>query len=420
MPKIPDDIIRRVQDAAKIEDVVSDCGVTLRKAGVNLTGLCPFHDDKHDGNFIVRPSTVSAKRGGNTYHCFVCMRRGEGGGPVDFLMKHERLSFPDAIRWLGKKYCIEVDNVPVNYTPPPPRPKPAPLPMLALPMAMVESREQGREQNTLVNWLRTGIRWDATQRRRIDEVLKAYHVGHARQGHTIFWQIDNDGIVRTGKMMLYRPDGHRDRKARYGFDWIHASLARGIPKRDEQGNILRDEEGKVIYDNTVFKHIYDEDKQEAKPTLFGLHLLDRYGKLATVNIVESEKTALIMAIAYGNHTGQVWMACGGLEMLNRERLKPIIQQHRRIVLYPDRDGINRWRAKLENLRYDRMHLNAEPVLNWWREEDGPKADVADVVVRIINNAKPSIEPLTEQPEVKNLMEKLDLKEVNNEEETETH
>lgn len=386
MSKIDDLTIRRIKEAADIVDVVSDF-VTLKKRGVRYLGLCPFHDDKHLGSFVVYPK-------GNVFKCFKCDAK---GGPVEFIMKHENLTFPDAIRWLGKKYSIETDMTDFNYTPPPLRPKPAPLPMLALPMAMVESREPGREQNTLVNWLRTGIRWDVTQRRRIDEVLKAYHVGHARQGHTIFWQIDNDGIVHTGKMMLYRPDGHRDREARYGFDWIHSALFRD--KRLPQ---------------------WDEDKQEAKPTLFGLHLLDRYGKLATVNIVESEKTALIMAIAYGNHTGQVWMACGGLEMLNRERLKPIIEQHRRIVLYPDRDGIDRWRAKMENLRYDRMHLNAEPVLNWWREEDGPKADVADVVVRIINNAKPPIEPLAEQPEVKNLMQRLDLKEVHNEEEPEIH
>ena len=386
MSKIDDLTIRRIKEAANIVDVVGDF-VKLKKSGVRYLGLCPFHDDKHLGSFVVYPK-------GNVFKCFKCDAK---GGPVEFIMKHENLTFPDAIRWLGKKYSIDTDMTDFNYTPPPPRPKPAPLPMLALPMAMVESRESGREQNTLVQWLRTGIRWDATQRRRIDNVLKAYHVGHARQGHTIFWQIDNDGIVHTGKMMLYRPDGHRDREARYGFDWIHSALFRD--KRLPQ---------------------WDEDKQEAKPTLFGLHLLDRYGPFATVNIVESEKTALIMAIAYGNHTGQVWMACGGLEMLNRERLKPIIQQHRRIVLYPDRDGIDRWRAKLENLRYDRMHLNAEPVLRWWREEDGPKADVADVVVRIINNAKPPIEPLTEQPEVKNLMEKLDLKEVNNEDETKTH
>ena len=386
MSKIDDHTIRRIKEAADIVDVVGDF-VDLKKRGVRYLGLCPFHDDKHLGSFVVYPK-------GNVFKCFRCDAK---GGPVEFVMKHENLTFPDAIRWLGKKYSIDTDMTDFNYTPPPPRPKPAPLPMLALPMAMVESRESGREQNTLVNWLRTGIRWDATQRRRIDDVLKAYHVGHARQGHTIFWQIDNDGIVHTGKMMLYRPDGHRDREARYGFDWIHSALFRD--KRLPQ---------------------WDEDRLEAKPTLFGLHLLNRFGPHATINIVESEKTALIMAIAYGNHTGQVWMACGGLEMLNRERLKPIIEQHRRIVLYPDRDGIDRWRAKLENLRYDRMHLNAEPILNWWREEDGPKADVADVVVRIINNAKPPIEPLTEQPEVKNLMQRLDLKEVHNDEETETH
>ena len=383
MPKIDDLTIRRIKEAADIVDVVGDF-VDLKKSGVRYLGLCPFHDDRHLGSFVVYPKK-------NVFKCFVCEAK---GGPVEFIMKHEKLTFPDAIRWLGKKYSIETDMTDFNYTPPPPRPKPALLPMLALPMAMVESRESGREQNTLVNWLRTGIRWDAAQRHRIDEVLKAYHVGHARQGHTIFWQIDNNGIVRTGKMMLYRPDGHRDREARYGFDWIHSALFRD--KRLAQ---------------------YDDTKQEAHPCLFGLHLLDRYGPYASVNIVESEKTALIMAIAYGNHTGQVWMACGGLEMLNRERLKPIIEQHRRIVLYPDRDGIDRWRAKLENLRYDRMHLNAEPVLNWWREEDGPKADVADVVVRIINNAKPTIEPLINKPNVKKLINNLDLVE-DNEDETE--
>ena len=68
MPKISEDIIRAVTDAAKIEDVVGDF-VTLRKAGVNMTGICPFHDDKHDGNFIVRPSTISEKNHGNTTKC---------------------------------------------------------------------------------------------------------------------------------------------------------------------------------------------------------------------------------------------------------------------------------------------------------------------------------------------------------------
>ena len=401
MPGIDDLTIQRIKDAADIVDVVGEF-VDLEKRGVRYLGLCPFHDDRHIGSFVVYPKK-------NVFKCFKCDAK---GGPVEFIMKHEGLGFPDAIRWLGKKYLIDTDMNDFNYTPPPPRPKPAPLQMLTLPFDMVTSREDGREENTLVAWLRNGIGWDYCQRQRIDKVLEAYHLGtNRRNGMTIFWQIDEQQRVRTGKMMLYRQDGHRDRETRYNFDWVHSALSRHWD----------DERHEMTYDPPYpFPNLFDPGKQEPIQTLFGMHLLNAYGQTGQVNIVESEKTAIIMAIAYGNHNGEVWMACGGIEMLSRERLAPIIKQHRRIVLYPDRDGIDRWRAKGENLRYDRLHIHVEPVLKWWRDGDGEKADVADVVVRIINNAKTHIAPLTEQPEVKNLMEKLDLKEVHNEDETQTH
>ena len=104
MPKTERWIIDKVLDATSIVDVVGDF-VKLRKAGVNYTGCCPFHDDHHDGNFIVRPEGV--KSGGGTYRCFVCDAK---GGAVQFLMNHEHMTFPDAIRWLGKKYGIDVNN----------------------------------------------------------------------------------------------------------------------------------------------------------------------------------------------------------------------------------------------------------------------------------------------------------------------
>ena len=116
MPGIDKIIIERVLDAAKIEEVVGDF-VELKKKGVRYLGLCPFHADRHIGSFVVYPKKQCFK-------CFVC---GEKGGVVEFLKKHERLSFPDAIRWLGKKYNIETDMQDFNYTPPPPRPTPPPL-----------------------------------------------------------------------------------------------------------------------------------------------------------------------------------------------------------------------------------------------------------------------------------------------------
>ena len=128
MARIDKFIIERILDAAKIEEVVGDF-IDLKKKGVRYLGLCPFHDDRHIGSFVVYPK-------GNCYKCFKC---GAKGGVVDFLMEHAHLSYPDAIRWLGKKYSIDTDMEDFNYTPPPPRPAPPPLQMLVLPnLGMVE------------------------------------------------------------------------------------------------------------------------------------------------------------------------------------------------------------------------------------------------------------------------------------------
>jgi hypothetical protein len=268
------------------------------------------------------------------------------------------------------------------------------------------------ENDNLVHWICNGIKWDSVQRRRIPLVLMDYHVGHGKKGHTIFWQLDEAGHVRTGKMMKYRTDGHRDKQSSWNFDWIHSVLERGTPKLDDHGQIMRDEHGDVIYDTDAFRFLYDNEKQEARITFFGMHLTQAaMYRHATIKLVESEKTAILMAIAYGNNASDLWMACGGLEMLTRERLKPLIDQGRRIILYPDRDGIDKWRKKVDSIGYDRLSIDTDPVLKWWRPEDGPKADIADVVVRMLNTSRTykSIgEVLAEHPQTKPLIDKLDL------------
>ena len=88
--------IDRIQTAAQIYDVVSDF-VTLRKRGVNYVGLCPFHEDKTP-SFYISPAK-------NICKCFAC---GEGGTPIHFIMKHEQMSYIEALKFLAKKYGIEV------------------------------------------------------------------------------------------------------------------------------------------------------------------------------------------------------------------------------------------------------------------------------------------------------------------------
>lgn len=88
--------VERILDATEIVDVVSEF-VTLRKRGVNYVGLCPFHDDKTP-SFYVSPTKGVCK-------CFAC---GKGGNAVHFLMEHEQITYPEALRWLARKYNIEI------------------------------------------------------------------------------------------------------------------------------------------------------------------------------------------------------------------------------------------------------------------------------------------------------------------------
>ena len=90
--------IDRIISAANIVDVVSEF-VTLRKRGVNYVGLCPFHADKSP-SFYVSPAK-------NICKCFAC---GEGGTAVHFIMKHEQIGYLDALRYLAKKYGIEIQE----------------------------------------------------------------------------------------------------------------------------------------------------------------------------------------------------------------------------------------------------------------------------------------------------------------------
>ncbi len=95
---IPRDTIQTIIETARVEEVISDF-VTLRKRGVNMIGLCPFHNEK-------TPSfTVSPAKG--IYKCFGC---GKAGNSVNFVMEHEHYTYPEALKFLAKKYNIEIEE----------------------------------------------------------------------------------------------------------------------------------------------------------------------------------------------------------------------------------------------------------------------------------------------------------------------
>lgn len=173
--------IQEVNDAAKIEEVVGDF-VNLKRRGANYSGLCPFHNEKSP-SFNVNPAR-------NIFKCFGC---GKAGDPITFVMEHEQVSYPEAIRFLAKKYRIELKET--------------------------ESSDQQRQEQQAIDSLylinqfaqeyfqtqlfdtdkgrSVGLSY-FKQRGFLEETIKKFGLGFA--------QNDMDGLLRAGKQKGYNTD----------------------------------------------------------------------------------------------------------------------------------------------------------------------------------------------------------------------
>lgn len=355
--------IDKIKEAANVKDVLEDFGYDLKKKGTKYHCLCPFHDDRHLGSFVVNPVK-------GTYACYSC---GARGNSIDFLMHHEHYTYVKALQYLGKKYGIDIEGADgIEVRKAPPRLTTPPLDTLVLPSRLVAQSMKNVNDTPFVKWLRS-LPWDAPQRARIDEVLWLYCVGRDKQGWSLFWQIDDQKLVLNGKLMKYKSDGHRDKgeddvargRRPYTTDWVASRLKRKKLKTDPWPH----------------PELFDPDHQEEHYTFFGMHLLDRYPK-ATINVVESEKTAIICAIAYGSLEYNLWMACGGKTALSSERMEPLFSRHRRVVLYPDSDGMDDWAEWIKLLNQPDLTIQREFFTRYYKPElDGPKADIADILIR---------------------------------------
>ena len=343
----------KIKAAANIVDVIGDY-LELKKKGIEYQTLCPFHDDHTIGNFSISPAK-------NIYKCFSCEASGDS---IKFLMEYPgtKLSYNEALRYLAKKYDIYIDEENAKETrwekmkPAKPRElKEVHKDMLVIDRQVVANVVHSKQLNMFIEWFRH-LPWsnDPTnnQRDRVEKTLHDYCVGPWKDGRVAFWQIDHQGRPRSAKLMRYETNGHRDKKENPG--WIH----------NQEG--IRDK--------------CDLDHHEFRTCPFGMHLLKKYPD-AIVNVVESEKTALICANAYGHPENSLWLAVGGIEFLKPEVLQPIIDQGRTIWLWPDKDGVNDWTQKCKNYLSKQVRITTKFIDQNWIDEDGPKADVADIIVR---------------------------------------
>ena len=184
-----------------------------------------------------------------------------------------------------------------------------------------------------------------------------YRLGRSRDGAVVFWEIDEQQRIRDGKLMYYNDDCHRDKSR--NASWVTAKMREQleIPKNFEP-----------------------------KRCLFGLHLLpppsprqDGTERIPSIAVVEAEKTAVICSELYPD---TVWMAAGGLTMLNSSKLYPL--RDYRVVLFPDTDetgqAYRQWKGVAEAAQeFFKYPIRVSPILedNATPEQKAAKIDVVD-------------------------------------------
>jgi hypothetical protein len=229
---------------------------------------------------------------------------------------------------------IEIEHR--TYVPPVPKPQP---PTSYIDPAIFKRSLAAYESNNFIKFLLT-IFDDTT----VTRLISKYFIGTSAHwpGATVFWQIDEQGRVRTGKVMLYNPStGKRVSKPYRHINWTHAVL------KLENYNL--------------------------KTCMFGGHLL-KSEPTKPVAIVESEKTAMIASVYMPQY---VWVAVGGLSQLNADKCK--LLKGRTVMLYPDLNAYDKWEAKGNEFGFKTSNVLENRATE---EEKKQGLDIADYLLRV--------------------------------------
>ncbi len=247
--------IERIIDSANISEVVSEF-VTLKRRGVNMLGLCPFHNEK-------TPSfTVSPAKG--IFKCFGC---GKGGNAVNFIMELEQLSYPDALRWLAKKYHIEIEEKEESAEEKALKDERESMMIVSAFAQKYFSRyllNENEGRTIGLSYLRErGIR---------DDIITKFELGYCPDGKDLFTQAASregykmEFLEKTG-LTIKRDDWIRDRFGGRVIFPVHNVAGRVIAFG---GRILTSDKNTAKYLNSPESEIYHKGK-----TLYGIYQAKR-------------------------------------------------------------------------------------------------------------------------------------------------
>ncbi|MBO7557330.1 MAG: hypothetical protein J6T52_02440 [Bacteroidaceae bacterium] len=262
--------------------------------------------------------------------------------------------------------CNRVNNCGYHYTPkmyfadhpdhkpqqsiykPVPKPIAPPKPLCTIPFEYVV--KSAFLDNTFIEYLAMIAEPDALQ-----YACNQFIIGTTKSRSIIFWQIDIKGRCRTGKIIPYKLNGHRDKSK--NVNWCHSLL--------QSKGLLPQE-------------------WELSQCLFGEHQINySYNKGKTIALVEAEKTALVGTIKYPQY---VWVATGSRQNLKPELLK--VLTGKKVIVFPDADANEEWTEKIKRFTFAKFVVNDIVAKN---EPQGSTADLADWLLLEMENEQAEAE-----------------------------
>lgn len=327
---IPNSIIEKIKEISteRIDEVIGDF-VSLKKRGNQLCGLSPFSNERTPSFW------VNVNKG-----FFKDFSSGEGGDAIYFLQKSQNWNFTDAIKYLGRKFNVDIENNDFDYKPVQ-RDKVV-IPTSYLPNDLIEATLTNYNNNALFKYLITKF-----ETVNVIEAFMKYNVGvdqssELTSDYTIFWQLDKSQKLRSGKYIKYQPDGHRDKSA--STSWHHNRERNGV-KLYPEFNLVQ--------------------------CFFGEHLLNDSNK--RIAIVESEKTAVIASLCIDTY---IWIACCSKYGLNED--KCAVLKNKSVTLFPDAGCYNEWRLKANEFGFSISDIVEKKATDMDKQKG---YDLADLLLR---------------------------------------
>lgn len=322
--------IDEVKKAADLVEVVSDF-MELKKRGNQYFGLSPFNKERTP-SFTIPPAK----------HFYKDFSSGKGGDVIDFLMSVNDWTFMQAIKYLAKKYNIELENNDFVFVPTIRQQEPPKPPDFIHPDGLLPTIENIKENN-LFKFISAKFGVPVTE-----EVFKQYYIGidHTNgytKDYVIFWLVDKDWMVRSGKYIKYQINGHRDKSQ--NPSWFHKRTVEYQP----------------VYINFNLVQCF-----------FGEHLINEDIR-KPIAIVESEKTAVIASLLMDKY---IWLACGSKNGLTD--LKCEVLANRSVTLFPDLGAYKEWQI-IANKHHYSINGSLEKIANDYDREQG--LDIADFLLR---------------------------------------